>query len=231
MEQVAQEVIEMQAPLPTYTKEVVSKKVSEVFREGTVQVEEFAYSFRASKKKNEDGSVTEVPARPTVTVYAPVPTLAGLTDIINRGGKGLALILELAADVIYNNVKERVQDTSFDPETLDLATLDFESIAAIPREDGRKGIDKDRWEAFKKDYIQVMVTNVGLPSGKVETAAKLFVAKLAPVALNPKMLEKLQEYLAVYTEKSADPDMGIVELLNSKLKEFMASATDPDSII
>lgn len=196
-------------------------EIAEKFGE-TVKAAEFSYFFKSRKTKDKEGKEVIIPARDAITLVAPVPSFAGLIEIINKGGAGAALLQDAAEEVVFNFIKENLLDSEgFDPLTFDLSRADWDAIASAPREDGRKGISKERWNEFKDDYVAVMVQVSGRTTAQVETAAKFFVAKLQPVKFDKNKLSKLQELLSVYASNSANPDVQIVEFLTAKLDEFL----------
>jgi len=202
-------------------------KIVEVFGE-TASATVSTYNFKSRKVTNPDGSTTVIPARAPVNLTMPVPTLAGLIEIINAGGAGATLLLDVAADAVYDFAKANLLDLeSFNPEDYDPALLAWNAIATAPREDGRRGISKERWTEFKEDYCAVMLQVSGLSKVQVENAAKFFVQKLAPVRTMPARLERLRELLGVYMQNSANADSQVCEYLLNKIEEFLNAEEAP----
>lgn len=193
-------------------------KISAAFGE-FAKAEQFKFTFKSRKVTDASGNTQVIPAAAPVEMVAPVPTLAGLIEILNQGGAGATFLLEVAADAVFDYTKSILSDIN--PADYDPLKLSWETIASAPREDGRKGISKERWAEFKEDYCAVMAQVSGLSAAQIENAAKFFVAKLAPVKSNKPRLLRLQELLGLYLSNSANADIQICEYLAARIDEYL----------
>lgn len=183
--------------------------------------------------------------RPTVELLVPTVTMEGLVsrmqdttrtknekgeeDKLTNGEKVQNLVLELLRDLVAGHVRQQVSDEK-NPvnkqEELDLSKLDLTFIANIPPAERRGGgISKETWEAFFKNYTDVMPEKTGKKKDQVENAAKLFVARLQPVKTQKKILDFLKGQLALWfastTQESQEEFAEVYEFLNQKIDEFM----------
>lgn len=159
----------------------------------------------------------------------PVPSVNGLISVIQKGGKELDLVLDSMADVIRSVLADKVgEDQKFDPETFDYKAVSWEAIANMPKEDRRSvSIPTETWEAFVKDYIEVMPGISGKTKEQCELATQVYVKKMLPVKGNKNALTKLKEVLALYSQQPKAEEFGdIMELLIRRCDNYLA-AEDP----
>lgn len=192
-------------------------------------------------KKNELGE-----KRPTVELYAPMPTWEGLNAALSdttlpkdREGKEIPgktngekvrdLVLELLGGAVVAQVRDQVSDEK-NPinkqEELDTSKLSLQYIASIPPSERRGGgISKETWADFFKDYMDVMPEKTGKKKEQVENAAKLFVARLQPVKTQKKILAFLRDQLNLWftstTQDSQEEFAEVKEFLDGKIEEFL----------
>jgi hypothetical protein len=177
--------------------------------------------FRFKKEKNELGE-----RRPDVKLILPVPTLEGLAAAL-RDENQREFILDLLADVVREAARDQITDETRPvnkQEELNVKKLTLEYLANQPkavRTGG--GISKEVWEAFAKDYTDVMQAATGKSQDAVTNAAKLFVAKFNPVKTQKKVITFLRDQLAVYT--SATPNLDdfadCVAFLDKKAEDLL----------
>ncbi len=202
-------------------------KIVEVFGD-LARAESCKFSFKSRKATDAAGNQIVIPAAPAIEMVLPVPTLAGLIEILNQGGAGASLLQEVAADAVFDFVKSNLIGTDgFNTTDYDPAKLSWEAIASAPREDGRRGISKERWAEFKEDYCAVMAQVSGASAVQIENAAKFFVAKLAPVKSHKQRLQRLGDLLGVYLQNSANADVQICEFLAARIAEYLAMEDAP----
>lgn len=171
--------------------------------------------------------------RASIEAKIPVPSVEGLVRILEQGGKGLELLLEVAADVIYQRAREVLADNDKLTE-LPLEGLDWETIANLPKAERKgRGIPAETWKEFSEDYIAVMPGVTGKTAEQVGNAAKIFVDKFNKVKTNKPVLTLLKAQLAVYMNSSANAEnfSDVLEfllnkadtLLNADEKELLAA--------
>lgn len=164
--------------------------------------------------------------RESLTVELPLLTVTGLIEVIKEGGKGLELLLDVANAAIIEQGKEVLAAADFNTDSLTAEALSWATIAAIPKADRvGNGIAKEVWEAFSKDYIEVMPTATGITIEQATKAAKIFVAKLQPVKSNKDVLAKLLDRLNTWfasTEKAED-FLAVYETLTQKINTMLTA--------
>ena len=116
--------------------------------------------------------------RPTVELKIPVPTFpAGLAAIAEAGGKGLELLMEVIYDTVRSSVASYVGDNeNASQDTIDWSKFTWDAIANAPRAE-RKTISDEVWEAFAKDYIEVMPSVTGKSVEAVTNATVVYLKK------------------------------------------------------
>lgn len=193
----------------------------------------FKFGFKKDKLDNK---------RATVEVNGPVPSVEGIIAILQAGGKGLALLQDAMYDVVRGAIGADVSDDErYNQASLDAAVMTFknaageevsipkyswEAIANQPKEDRRaSSIDPTTWEAFAKDYIEVMPGVTGKTPEAVTNATVVYLKKFTLVKTNKEVLGKLKDQLALYTEhsKNAEQYQEILDLLISKADGYLAS--------
>lgn len=159
----------------------------------TVDMKEFEFRFNKDKMSNK---------RANVKLTAPVPSVEGLIDIIQKGGKDLELVLDGMYDTIRSVMSEIVsakEDAS--QENFPFAEVTWSKIANMTKEDRRSSaIPSEVWEAFCKDYIAVMPGLTGKSVEAVTNATVVYVKKFAPWKTDKKTINLLKAQLALYAE-------------------------------
>jgi hypothetical protein len=158
------------------------------------------FSFRTVKDK-ETGVETK---RGTIELdKIPTPSVEGIVAILETGGKALDLLLEAVQEVVYERVRDVINsDEKITAENFDYATCDWNIIANLEKEDRRSGISKETWEEMAADYVEVMPAVSNTTKEQCSNAAKIFVAKFAPIKSKKDVIEKLKVRLAMYAEHS-----------------------------
>jgi hypothetical protein len=191
--------------------------------DNTVDLKEFKFRFKKDKLGNQ---------RPTVELKLPVPSVEGIVSILERGGKGLELLLDVVSDTIrsaaasYVADDEKISQTSFPVEK-----ILWEAIANAPRAE-RRSIAEEIWEAFAKDYIEIMPSVTGKSVEAVTNATVVFLKKFTIVKTNKEVLAKLKEQLGLYMEhsKNAEQFAEVLELLLAKVDSYL-NANDTEMLI
>lgn len=176
---------------------------------------EVKFNFRKDSLGNKRASIVK---------QIPVPTLAGLVAIIEAGGKQLDLVLDTLADVVYAQARQQVDAEDYTDDKWDVNALAWDVIANLPKAERRGGgIPKETWEAFSADYIQVMPAVTGKTLEQTGNAAKLFVAKLAPVKTNKKVIAHLQDLLNIWftNTPNAEDYADVYEFLSNKAETLL----------
>lgn len=172
------------------------------------------FSFR-SVKDNDTGLESK---RATIEQKIPVPSVEGIIRILENGGKGLELLLEACSDIIVTRARELLSDDEKLTE-VPVDQLDWEVIANLPKAERKgRGISKEIWEEFSKDYVTVMPSVTGKTAEQVGNAAKILLNKFQAVKSNKKVVELLKGQLALYLNSSpnAEAYAECVEFLMNK---------------
>lgn len=185
-----------------------------------VLLEEFKFGFRTTKeeKKNEKGEVVKGEdgkpvivehKRADIKLMLPVPTIDGLVEAL-QDEKQLTYVLGILKDEIYKAARMQVGDEEKpvnSQEELDLSKLTLHYLANQPPAERRGGgISKETWEAFAKDYIEVMPAVINKDADKVSNAAKILLAKFQPVKTNKPVIKVLKEYLSLWFSNSPNAE-------------------------
>lgn len=166
----------------------------------TIDPKDFKFHF---KKDKELGNKRE-----SIELKLPTPSVEGIIAIIEKGGKGLDLLLGAAADVIVSQARNILNDNEeMKADSFPFEQCTWEFIANLPDAEKRgRGIPKETWEEFAADYTAVMP---GLTNKKVEQvalAAKLLVTKYNNVKTNKPVIKLLMEQLALYSTGSPNAE-------------------------
>ena len=194
-----------------------------------VDFKEMKFGFRTIKDA-ETGVETK---RETIEVKIPVPSIEGLIAVFEAGGKGLDLLQQAVQEVIATAIKDRLSDdSSITAVNFPYADFTWEAIANQPESERKgRGISKEVWEDFIKDYIVVMPGLTGKEQKFIEKQAAILAQKLQPLKNHEnkdKMLPKFKELLTVYVSGSASAEQFIecVDFINKKIDTFLNSEKD-----
>lgn len=210
--------------------------------DNSITNKEFKFRF----KKDELGN-----QRPSVAIFAPVPTLQEISrlalttkDLIDKDSKqpvkgedGKVVQVasneaELIADAVYTVIQDQIRGMVNDDEKISQENFKFEEatfqyIANMPPSARRgAGIPKEQWEEFAKNYIEIMPAVTNKTKEQCAQAAQIFVRKFRDAAGNLPVVEKLQTYLAMYTEapnNKAEDFQDILEFLLKKSADMLAA--------
>jgi hypothetical protein len=202
---------------------------------GPVKTKFYFKSRKEMQKVVEDGKEVEkevtIPKAAPVELVIPILTVNDVITILQSNDeKQIALLLESVNDVVNKQARGLVDE---DPEKarkdgIDNSQLTWDFISKIPPATRRGGgIEDAVWEAFIKDYVDVMVHH-GKPKDKAETGAKLLAKRFQPVKDQKNMVRALLDNLRVWftnTEKGEDFQQ-VYESLTSKADTLLAKDED-----
>lgn len=165
--------------------------------------------------------------RKTIEVKGFVPSVEGIAAIFNAGGKGLDLLQEIVYDTVRSAVSDYLSaNESATAETIPWAELTWDKIANQSREDRRaSSISDESWQAFAKDYIEIMPGVTSKSMEAVTNATIVYLKKFSVVKTDKATLSKLKDQLGLYMEhsKNAEQFTDILELLQKKLDVYLKS--------
>ena len=165
--------------------------------------------------------------RPTIELKGFVPSVEGIADIFNNGGKGLELLQEVVYDTVRSSVADYLNDNEgATAESIDWAKFTWDAIANQSREDRRaSSIPTELWESFAKDYISIMPGVTNKTEEAVTNATIVYLKKFSIVKSDKDTLSKLKTQLSLYMEhtKNGEQFQEILALLLKKLDVFLKS--------
>lgn len=161
-------------------------------------------NFNFKKSKDKDTGIETI--RNTVQLPVPYPSVQGLINIIERGGKGLDLVMEAMETVVNTAARDLLyEDLEMNASTFPADKVAWEFIANLPKAQRKGGgIPKETWEAFAQSYCEVMPEATGKTLEQVANAAKMLQNKFSAVKTNMPVLNLLVEQLAVYVEAAGE---------------------------
>jgi hypothetical protein len=190
------------------------------------------FFFRSpSKKQIEENAAAGVPApiqRKAVEVDVPYMDSAALSSVLaSNDPKQVELLLEAANAVIYEQMRKQIDEQpnyqEVDLTKLDFAKVSWAAIANMPKAERiSTAVSDETWEAFKADYVAVMVAATGKSKEVVSNAAKIIAAEFKPVRDNPAKLATLETYLDTWFTSTANGAdfASLYERLSKKVKDF-----------
>ena len=182
-----------------------------------VSLVEMKFRFKKDKMGNQ---------RPTVELKnVPVPNENYVITILERGGKELKLLLEVMAGTVRSAAASIVSDDEkITAENFPMEKVSWEAIANQERAE-RATIAQETWEAFAKDYLEIMPALTNKSPEQLGNAIQVYLKKFAIIKTNKKVLEKLKEQLTIFVEntKNGEDFADILELLQGKLELYLNS--------
>ena len=176
----------------------------------------FKFRFNKDKMGNQ---------RKTVELSLPVLTFAGVIAALEVGGKQAELVLEVCADTIRKAAASIVGDNEgIAQDTFPMDKISWDAIANQSRAE-RQSIADEVWEAFCKDYIEVMPSVTGKKVEAVTNATIVYLKKFSIVKTDKATIGKLKDQLALYMEnsKNAEQFTEILDLLLNKADTYLSA--------
>ena len=182
-----------------------------------VSLVEMKFRFKKDKMGNQ---------RPTVELKnVPVPNENYVITILEKGGKELKLLLEMMAGTVRNTAATIVSDDEkITAENFPMEKVSWEAIANQERAE-RATISQETWEAFAKEYLEIMPALTGKTPDQLGNAIQVYLKKFAIVKTNKPVLSKLRDQLTIFVEntKNGEDFADILELLQGKLELYLNS--------
>lgn len=183
----------------------------------------------------EDGKPVKSEKRAPLTVGLPYVTGNHLIELLSdsvKGEKVLKYITDLTNDSIFEVAQQQINTTiaaGQEPSqaSIDLAKLDVYFLATVEKAAVQRGIPKELWAEFKKDFIAVLTTDFGVSVAGAELAAK-FIAddKLVSVQARHDLLDKLRGYMANWFTKTSEENQNryavIYSTIDDKITTYLA---------
>jgi hypothetical protein len=183
----------------------------------------FTFRFKKDKLGNQ---------RNKVELDLPVPSFEGMISILEGYGtdpekfkKQFELLQEAMYDVVRGVVADIVNENAdVSQENFPVAKVTWEAIANMPKEDRRSAsIATELWEAFAKDYLEIMPSVTGKKLENIEAAVTVYLKKFTIIKTDKTSLKILQNQLALYVEhtKRGEEFQEIIELLTRRLDTYL----------
>lgn len=166
--------------------------------------------------------------KPTITLQLPILTIDGLIAALSDT-KQQQFVLDVLSEQVVKAARVQVNDETTPVESqaqLDLSKLTIEYLANMPKaERTGGGISKEIWEAFGKDYADVMPGVTGKNAEQIGNAVKILLGKFQPVKTNKKVITFMKEQLALYTTSSTNIEefQECIEFLDQKADTLLAT--------
>lgn len=180
-------------------------------------------TFNFKKSRDKETGIETI--RKPVNLAIPYPSVQGVVDILEKGGKQLELLMESIEGVVNSVAREILyEDISLNASTFPVEKLAWETIANMPKAQRRGGgIAKETWEGFAQDYIEVMPEATGKTVEQITNASKILISKLTQVKTNEPVLKLLVEQLAIYAGSSPNVEeyQECIDFLLNKADAFL----------
>jgi hypothetical protein len=195
-------------------------------------IKELKFGFRTQK----DADTGVETKRATVEVKLPVLSIEGIIDVLQRGeAKEIELLNQAIENTYTDFIKSKLaEDPTLTSDNFPYAEVTWQAIANQPESERRgRGIQKEVWEDFFKDYIAVMPGLTGKDVKFVEKQAAVLAQKLQQLKSHEdknQILPKFKDQLTIYLggSKNAEQFAECVDFLMKKADTLMASETSAD---
>jgi hypothetical protein len=190
------------------------------------------YKFKAPRKDKDGKAPTdkfgkEIPTRPPVTVTFPVPTWFGVQEFVKGEQKNRDWLLDILQDVVKDAVKEQVYDEANpvnEQSTLNIDVLSLDYLVNVPKSERTgRGIPKEIWEEWSKDYIEIMTAAGQRNAEKIGNAAEAFTKRLFGVRSNKPLVKFLLSELNQWATltNNLEEYSDIYEFLKKKANDYI----------
>lgn len=164
-----------------------------------------AFHFRSNGKDAQGKPIK----RETVNLLLSYPSVHGLVEIFNAGGKGLDKLVNLVSDAIDEQVRNVLtENVNFTAANFPADQGTWEAYVNVPDTERKlRGISKEVWSTFRTDYLAVMPAATGKDVVAIEKGARLMIdGRFSDCKTNKPVLAKLAEYLVLYANSSPNAE-------------------------
>jgi len=146
--------------------------------------------------------------RAPIEVKVPVPSIEGIAEIYNQGGKGTDALKSLVVNAIQDHIRGLLnEDATITSENFPFEKATWDSFVNTPESERKgRGIAKEVWEGFVADYVAQMPAVTGKKTEQVEYAAKLLFQKFQPVKTDKDVISLLKNYLSIYLNQTPNAE-------------------------
>lgn len=191
--------------------------------------QEVKFSFREVTEKD-TGVKTK---RPTIETTIAYPSVDGVVEIFNAGGKGLELLMQAVKDTIDSYARTLIaDDETITSESFPHDKISWEAIANQPASERKgRGIAKEIWDEFYLDYAANMVALTGKPKEVIEKQLKIIATKFNVLKTHEdkiKILNGFKNQLGIYLNGSPNAEQyaACVEFLLGKADTLLTADSD-----
>lgn len=171
-----------------------------------------------------------------VTIPIRVMSLADILEVLQNPDSSESvsnqkdLIAEAVNSIIIAAVKNQIDEQSaheqVNIESIDFARTMWDALANTSKaERTGNGVPKEVWEAFAKDFAEIMPAATGRSSKGIENVSKVLLNKLQTAKGNKPVLELVRSLLDIWITKTerADEFAAAYEFLMQKSDAMLAA--------
>ncbi len=188
-----------------------------------VDVQSRRYTF----KKSTDSDTGIETIREAVEIAVPYPSEIGIATALSEGGLQAQLVREAVNSYVDSQVRALLNDGNegykLNAANFPVDQLSWDFISKLPKAQRGTGIAKEIWEAFIKDYVEVMPAAANKELEAIGKQAKIIANKFAMSKTNRPVLEYMIGMLAIYADNSerAEEFVQCQDFLLSKIESFL----------
>jgi len=190
------------------------------------------FNFRKTK---DETTGKEVPAAEPIEATL---TLLSLDDVVRLLQGGDPKVLEMMVDTLnapsISYYRELIEDLGVEnvrKDGIPAERYSFEAIAALPPA-SKSMFDEETWNAFKADYISVIMAKGGVDENRAKVGAEILATRLNRVKGNLTALEQFQDRIKTWfgnTEKKEEM-LKVYQYLIGRCEGFIA-ANQPETVL
>lgn len=195
-----------------------------------MQVVDKKFGFRKTK----DDAGNEIAAPEPVVLKTTLLDIEGVIELLkSEDDKVLEMVVDSLNTPILGYIRQLIEDIGVEKvraEGLDPSLYSFQLIANLPAA-SKTVFDEDTWNAFKADYIEVIVANgVDVPRAKV--GAEILAGRLNKVKGNKTALEQFRDRIKTWYNNSskAEEMQKVYQYLIGRCEEYI-KANEPEAVL
>jgi len=208
-----------------------------------VYPESFSFRFKKDDTGNQRAKVelkAEVASLVGIKNILELPTVApeGATDeekkVYAANKAEQDLLLESMYDVYRDVIGDWVgSDPANGQDNFKQESFTWRAIATMPKEDRRSSsIPKEQWDAFAKEYAEVMMAVANRTKDQVAAALLILTKKFNPIKTNKPAIKFMQGQLGLFIDntKNGEQFSDILTVLVTKAEELLKDKSSEDLV-